>query len=368
MKILHIIDSMGLGGAQTVLKGIFESQKTNSEIFLFSLRNREINIEIDHSNVVINKFSKKYSIAPIKQLKTLIRKENIEIIHCHLFKSQIFGYFLKLFYFPNIKLIFHEHGEIFQNHIIYNAFMKISRNRVDLYLAVSKATKKHLIDKIKIHENKIHILYNFVDLNKFNSKNVSGNILNIRDKLRIEENEFVVGFVGRLSKIKGCKYLINSLPYLKFNYKCLIAGTGKELNKLKTLSKKLKVENKIIFLGYKDNIYEYYPLMNVLIIPSSSEASPMAFYEAQSLGIPVIGSDVTALNEFIIDGKNGFLFKYGDFKKIAEILNYLYDKKDIKFDIGQFSKENIQKYSLENYIKNLYQIYDNIQTVSGNNY
>jgi len=78
MKVLHIIDSMGLGGAQTVIKGIFESQKANSDIFLFSLRNREINIEIDHPIELSNNtgFAKLYPFL-IKPWKKYIREAKV---------------------------------------------------------------------------------------------------------------------------------------------------------------------------------------------------------------------------------------------------------------------------------------------------
>src|SRR3989344_3696257 len=112
MKILHLIDSLGLGGAQTVVKGIFENQRKNKDIFLYVLRKREINIDVDHPNVKIFNSNKKYSLASIQELRNLIEKEQISIIHCHLFRSQVFGWILKRFYFPNIKLIFHEHGQI----------------------------------------------------------------------------------------------------------------------------------------------------------------------------------------------------------------------------------------------------------------
>jgi len=113
MKILHIIDSLGLGGAQTVVRGIFESQKDNRDIFLFALRRRDITMEIDHINVKIFNSNKKYSFKPLIKLKELIRKEGIEVLHCHLFKSQLFGVIIKIFYFPKIKIIFQEHGKIF---------------------------------------------------------------------------------------------------------------------------------------------------------------------------------------------------------------------------------------------------------------
>lgn len=360
MKVLYLIDSLGLGGAQTVVKGIFEAQKSNKDIFLFALRKRKINININHLNVKIFNSDVKYSFGPLKELKELVEKEKIEVLHCHLFRSQIFGYILKRKYFPQIKLIFHEHGEIFQKHILYNIFMRFSRKYINRYIAVSNATKQKLIEKMGVDPNKIIILYNFVDLEKFNPQNIKLNLQREREKLGIEEEEFVIGFVGRLAKIKGCEYLIKSLSYLYFPYKVLIAGDGPEREYLEDLASKLKVKDKIIFLGYQDEIINFYFLLNVLIMPSLSEASPMAFYESQAIGLPIIGSDVPAINEFIIPHKNGLLFEVKNEIDLSKKITYLIENQSFLTKLSKNSLKNIKRYSLKEYLKGLNKFYVNL--------
>ncbi len=164
MKVLHIIDSLGLGGAQTVVKGIFEAQKDNLDMYLYSLRMREITVEVDHLNVKIQKSKSKYTLSPLLELKHVIGREKIEILHCHLFRSQVFGWLLKKIWFPHIKLIFHEHGEIFYSNPCFVPFLKVSARAVDTYIAVSKATRDLLVSKATTPKEKIQVLYNFVDI------------------------------------------------------------------------------------------------------------------------------------------------------------------------------------------------------------
>jgi L-malate glycosyltransferase len=247
MRILHIIDSLGLGGAQVVVKGIFESQSSNKDIFLFALRKKEITTKISHKNISISSSNKKYSFSALKELRSFIQKENIDVIHCHLFKSQLFGWILKKYYFPNIKLIQHEHGRIFQKNKFYNKFIKFSKKETNLFIVVSKATKKELMRIGEINGSQIGILHNFVDLKKFSKKMTKKEIQKEKSKMGIKNNELVIGFVGRLAKVKGCEYLIKSLPNLKFKYKCIIAGDGEEKDNLVKLSRKLNVKDKIIF-------------------------------------------------------------------------------------------------------------------------
>jgi glycosyltransferase involved in cell wall biosynthesis len=350
IKILHIIDSLGLGGAQTVVKGIFENQENNKDIFLFALRKKKITTKIKHNNIIIYFSFKKYSLKPLFELINLIKKENIEILHCHLFRSQIFGFLLKFFWFKNIKLIFHEHGKIFQNNFLYNIFLKISKNYVDKFIAVSQITKKRLILKINIKEDKIYVLNNFIDLNKFNKNNIKWDINEEKRKLGIVDNEFTIGFVGRLVKLKGCEYLIRALPYLNFPYKVIIAGDGPERKKLEDLVKKIGVSDKVIFLGYVENIIFVYSLLDVLILPSLREASPMIIYESEAINVPIIASDIPSIAGS--DVKNILLFKKKDKLDLFKKLTFL------KYNYKKNLENNIKKNDLVSYIIDLFKIYN----------
>ena len=141
---------MNLGGAQFLIKGFFEKYQ-NQNFFLFVLRQNDLLIDVNHKNINISKSKSVYSFYPILELKKNIKANRIQVIHCYLLKSQIFGYILKKLFFPKIKLIFHELGEVFQNdRNIYKIFMKISESKVDRYLVASKATKIELINKTNI--------------------------------------------------------------------------------------------------------------------------------------------------------------------------------------------------------------------------
>ncbi len=353
-KVLHIVDTLGLGGAQTLLQGIFQSQ--GKDFYLFALRKKEVEVEIKHENVIIASSSSKYSLKPLKELRTLIQDQEIGVLHCHLPRSLFLGWILKKFFFPNIKFIIHEHGNIFENNFFYNTFLKFAQKKVDLFLAVSKETKKQLIKNAKIKEEKIKVLYNFVDLEKFNKKNITWDIEKEKKKLGIKKNEFVIGFAGRLAKVKGCEYLIRSLPHLDFKYKCLIAGDGYLKKELEDLAKELKLEDKVIFLGYQENILKTYSLLDVLVIPSLSESFGLIAVEAQALGVPVVASNVPALNEIIVDRGNGLLFEGKNASDLAERMAKIHKNNKLRKMVIKSGLESVQKFSLSHYVEELNKI------------
>lgn len=356
-RILQIINSSGLGGAETIVEGIIK--KTKHPVFCLHKD------KVDKFKGLLSKiyFGTKtgyYKFNPLilNKLNQVIKEKNVRILHVHLATSLFYALLIKKFN-PSIKIIYHEHGEIFTEKKL-QFFLKMFKSKINLFIAVSKATKQQLIKKANIPQEKIIVLSNFVDLDKFNIEHITRDTQNERKKFGIKSNLFVIGFIGRLTEIKGCEYLIRSLPYLKFDYKVIIAGEGILKNKLKDLTKKLAIENNIIFLGYTPAPESVYPLLNVITIPSLNESFSLSAIEAMSMGIPVIASNVDGVNELVIDRKTGLLFKKTDYKNLAEKLNLLNNNKKLRDNIIKTSLRYSEKYSLKNYLKKLRTIYEHV--------
>jgi len=363
IKILHVIDHLGFGGAQTVVKGIFEKQKDNKDIFLYALRKRKENIKITHDNINIENSNAKLSLIPLLTLNRIIKKEKIEIIHCHLFRSQVYGWVLKKLFFPKIKLIFHEHGRIFQNSWYFLFFLKIAQQRVDLFIAVSKTTKSRLI-KARVPKKKILVLYNFVDLEKFNRKNIIWNVQKEKEKLGIKKEDYILGFAGRLIKMKGWRTFIRAANLLKNkkDIKFLIVGDGPERKKMLTMIKGNNLREKVFYLGYVKNMIWFYSLVGCLAIPSYWESMGLVAAEAQSMGVVVLAANVPALNEVIIDKKNGLLFKKNNTKDLVDKIKIIYGNEKLRKKLIKNGLKNIKKYSLNNYVSKLNKLYRKIQS------
>lgn len=360
MRILHIIDSLGLGGAQTLVRGIFEAQQDNNEIFLFALRKRDIGIIIQHKNVYTHGSTSKYSLKPLLSLRDLIRREKIDVLHCHLFRSQVFGYLLKMIWFKDIKLIFHEHGEIFEDKFVYRAILGLLEPRVNIFLSVSKATKQKLVERVCITEQKVRILFNYVDLDKFKKRLSEAGIMTNRKKLGINDNEIIIGFSGRLSPIKGCEYLIRSIPFLKVKAKLLIAGDGILKDELMSLAEVLCVKEGVIFLGQIEDIASFYEILDILVVPSLYESFGLSAVEAQAMGVLVIASDVEGLNEVVINNETGLLFEPKNYEGLAQKIEQIMSKDSIalKDDLKTRALMAAEKFSLKKYLVDLDCIYD----------
>lgn len=359
MKILHIIDHLGIGGAQTLLKGIFEKEKNNQNIFCYSLRINKIDIEVNHPNVRYYEGNSRFDIKSFFKLRKLIQENDIDVLHCHLEKSMFFGYLLKLLFFNDIKLIFHEHGRIFQNQVLYGQFIKKTRHKVDLYIAVSKATEKQLIENTGITQDEIKVLFNFVDVDYFSSQKTNIKIPEESQKIGLKDDDFILGFAGRHVERKGCRDLIYALKELKHfeNIKLLVVGDGPNKGENIKLVNKLGLNKNIFFLGYIPDIRWLYSTIDCLVIPSHWEPFGIVALEAYASGVPVIASNVEGLNEVVLDAKTGFLFEPKNEKDLAKKIELIYHNENLRRELIKNGLENSGNYTLEKYLLTLESIY-----------
>jgi len=368
IKILHIIDTLSLGGAQTVIKGIAESKSANIEHHVFALRATGIMTAIDSPHITIYPYSSKYSLAPLNKLRKYIKENKIDIIHCHLFRSTVFGYLLKRLYFPRIKLIVHEHGRIFSKNYIYPKLLQLFNPSIDAFIAVSQTTIRHLQTKSKIPSEKIHLLYNFVDLDKFSVDKLNSTKQSSRHKYNVPNDAFVFGFAGRFIERKGWREFIQAAKIINQEYPnihFIIVGDGVDKEELQSLITNIP---KVHYLGYYSDMPSYYRMLDCFVIPSHWEPMGITEIEALAMGVPVIASNVEALNEIIQDNKNGLLFEAKNAEDLAQSMLKLCQDINLQNSLKINGLKDSKNYSLKSYISKLNLIYAKISKSPGNKF
>ncbi len=368
MPILHLIDTLSLGGAQTILKSVLEYDN-NSEMHVYALREKLPEIDIQHTKKYIYPSTAKYSFKPLKHLSQYIEKNNIKILHCHLFRSEVTGYFIKKNYHPNIKLIFHEHGQIVGSDTnrkyedwMYNTFKKRSHSTSDKILAVSDAMRNLLIEKGNTPETKIETLYNFVDLQKFDSNKLDNVNSNYKSEIGLENN-FVVGFAGRIIPRKGWRSFVEMATIINKthpNIKFLMAGTGADVEPLQQLIKEKKLENTIHYLGFVKDMISFYSSLDCFVMPSWFEGLPMSQLEVMALGVPLLTTTGPGMDEIPKNGVDAVYLKMKNPKDQAEKVIDLFRNPEKAKKLSENAKNTVQQHSLENYMKQLNNVYTKI--------
>ena len=358
MKVLHITDHLGIGGTSTLIKDIFHTQQHNKDIFCYVLRKNKFEKKLEHPNLYIyNKFSR-YSLGSIFQLKSVIQKNNIELLHCHLLKSQMFGWVVKKIFFPKIKLVFHIHSSgLLLNTRYYPKLLKSMKGNVDLFVVVSASLKRYLDSLLPEEKGKTVVLYNAIDLSDYKTEHSKKEIEKVKNKLLIDKENFIIGFVGRLTKEKGCMNLIKAMAKLPFHYHLLIIGDGPFKKDLVNEVNRANIAKRVRFLGARRDMDIMYSIMDILAVPSHYEGFSVTLLESQAFSLPVVASDIPGIREIIKDGYNGLLFNSKNIEDLAKKIKLLAEDNEAREKMRQNAKSVIQNYPFKKYIDQLSEIY-----------
>jgi glycosyltransferase involved in cell wall biosynthesis len=216
--------------------------------------------------------------------------------------------------------------------VSFNWFLRLFEERMlersNRIIAVSDFTRRELLQYYKIRENKIRVIHNGVDVEKFKP---ATDKIKAKIELGFNPQDVAILSVGRLYARKGLFTLIESMPRVvrRFkNAKFIISGKGlsNELEKLRAHAEKLGVKKNIVFTGYfpDSKLPKLYNAADVFAFSTFYENLPFAVLEALSSGLPVVTTNVGGIPEMVDSGRNGFLVQPFDPRELADrILDYL---------------------------------------------
>lgn len=243
-------------------------------------------------------------------------------------------------------------GKIF--YVYYKVMEKITIPLVARFIVINETTKKYLIERGVKEEKIIFDIPNTIARDRQYIESADKEY--IRRKYNISSGKKIILSVGSLLPEKGFVELIETFAKLKReDLVLIICGAGKDEQKLKELSIKLRVAEKIIFAGFagREKIWNYYFGADLFMLFSKSESLGLVFWEAMYAGLPVIGTPVGGVAESIgEDGERGFYWRRNmddlenkiniclseiDEKKsmVARAKNYVEEKLKMKITINQ---------------------------------
>lgn len=327
--------------------------------------------------VLLVDISKYNTLQKILMLRKIFIK--YDIIHSCLELSNFYCSLVKIFSPRKVKYIATIHGiggifiedKILQNEIKKNwskkyvFSIKYLQNFLfkfhDKFIAVCDYTKHFLINKRKVNGNKIQVVYHGINT-KFYSKPVSkSEVQRIREEMGIRKQDYVMGYVGRLSYGKGLEYLIEvflELSKIHNNLKLILVGDGILKEKLQGYIELKSMNYKCFFTGMVHNPFVYYSIFDLFVLPSFSEGIPLTILEAMYKKKIVLTSNAGGLPEIINNEKNGFLFEKGNFEEMKEKILYIYDNQD-NLDIIKENAYNtiLIKFNLNNNVEKISKIF-----------
>ena len=232
------------------------------------------------------------------------------------------------------RVVLVSHGDVFSHpwrsfpiplRLVYVCGAYLSYRRADLVIAVSEFLAS-VARRTRASRGAVSVVSNGVAPMKTDLPPVT-------TRLPDRSSPYVglrILYVGRLAPEKGVDKLLEALPKVKSGFSSLrVVGSGAELERLKCLSERLKLVDRVHFMGElpHEEVGACYSSADVLVVPSLSEGQGVVALEAMSLGVPVVASNVGGLKEIVRHGANGLLFQPEDPSDLAGCLEMLTDDK-----------------------------------------
>ncbi len=224
----------------------------------------------------------------------------------------------------------------------------------------TKKTRDLFIEKYKI-EKDIFIVPTGIEVEKFYKENFSKQeISSLRQDLKIEKDDFVILFVGRMAKEKNIEFLIDSHKDLIKKHpkaKLVLIGDGPDLESYKKQIKQKKLENNILTLGKVpwDQVSKYYQIANVFVTASTTETQGLTVIEAMAASKPVIAIDDEAFREVVIVDANGYLFK--NKKQYKKQISHVYNNIDKLDELAKQARITSEKHSSKYFADQILNVY-----------
>jgi glycosyltransferase involved in cell wall biosynthesis len=242
----------------------------------------------------------------------------------------------------------------------YNRFINRKVvSKADKIISTSKSYAETSM-VLKDFLDKIEIIPNGVDLNRFNPKIEVGNI---REKYNLP-SENIILHVGRFVKYKGLEYLIRSMKYVEHGT-LIIAGKGKLEKHLKEIVRDEDLKN-VKFLGYisDEDLPKLYRVSDIYVLPSITrgENFGISALEAMACGVPVIASDLPGVRELVRDDC-GMKVKPKDTLGIAEKINEILCDDGLRFEMGKTARKNAENYNWADISKKVMDVYKEVNNI-----
>ena len=350
MRILHIISSKGVYGAENVVLSLMKMlKKEGIYTSMICLMNKNKPIpqiykyaKKENLNVKTLTCRSKMDFSTVGEIKKIIINENIDIVHTHGYKSNLYGVLsAKLTGKPAVVTIHLWTKETRQVRFYEWIDKKLVIKYADYIVAVSDLIHQELI-QLGIKEKKAKYISNGIDTGLYSPLEFNASF---KQRLGID-NYFVIGVVGRLTYQKGHIYLLKAFRSISSNIpdvKLLIVGEGELKKKLIEEADKLKIGNKVVFLGYQEDMVSVYRAMDIFVLPSISEGLPLVLLEAMSMGLPVVATRVGGIPS-VANNENGILVPPRNEKALKEAMLRLIEDESLRKDMGKKARGHIISY------------------------
>lgn len=367
-KVLHVIASLGMGGAQSVLLYLLDhlrSQKRYSFAIstvlsggMFESKMQEIDVPVYPLNAGF-----RYNLWAAQRLRRVIREVSPDIIHCHLGWANLYSV-LANSGAGRRPLLYTEHSIWNRRRAskLFQPYGRLLSKGYDRVVAVSEVGRVRFVEWTGTDLEKTVVIPNGLNVGPFAT---------LADEkvaswaTSSQRTEFTMICVARLAPPKGLDVLLEAAQILLAGdqrFRLLIVGDGPLRQKLEVQRSELRLDDCVEFLGSRSDVPDLLAGSDLFVLPSLWEALPLALLEAMASGLPAVATAVGAVPEAVRNGQEGYLVPPNEAGALAEALAQVMALSGAERSaMGQRARDRVaKKYSVAATGRQLLDVYDSL--------
>jgi glycosyltransferase involved in cell wall biosynthesis len=367
MKVLHLISSGGMYGAEAVVAALardLQSMGEGSIVGIFDNMHRPRNDAADRmeeSGVRVVRIPCRGRIdrQTVRAIREILISDDISLLHCHGYKADIYGYLAaRKLRLPKVAT---RHSQTAKHcglavqayEFLDHQFLRYFDSLIAVSEAIADETRQ-----IGIAPQKIFTIPNGIDPLPFGSVSL--------EKQSSIGSEIRVGTVGRLIERKGIDYFLKAAGLIQIEFPLahfVIVGDGPYRGTLERLARDLGIEGNLSFDGTRTDMPCVYNSFDIFVLPSLEEGLPVTILEALASQCPVVATAVGAIPEVIVTGQTGILIRPGEIEELAGAIRSLLLDSELRRRLGKNGQTLIhERYSSRIMSERYLKIYDGLMT------
>lgn len=366
MTILHVIDTTGPGGAETMFIELADRMRQQGYRSVVIIRGPGwVYDELGRRGLdpIILPAKGSFNLSLLWDFVRVIHRQRVDVIQSHLLGSNVYCALAGLLTRIPVIATFHGMVDVSPNeHLSSLKYMALNLG-IRRFVTVSRRLQDAISREGMLNSAKNTVIYNGIDLSLY-SKNKKDTL---KSSLRLNPDVVLAGALGNVRPAKAYDILIQAVKIVVRyhpNVHFVIAGHIKQslMDKLQVLIKATGTESNVHFLGYVEDSASFLAQLDIFVLSSTSEGFSISTIEAMASGLPVVVTRCGGPEEIVTHGQDGWMVVPGDPEALANGLIYLLDDTEFANTLAKEAKASVGKrFSLDTMIAQYGQLYEEIQ-------
>jgi glycosyltransferase involved in cell wall biosynthesis len=366
VRLLHLINSFHDASINRLVLQLVQS--LDNRIYdrhvgcLFG--NGKLIHEFSKANINVTNFEMRgyLDLGVVNRIKRYVLANEITVIHTHILRADLIGWFASQiseihFLFATKHNLGYAPGQ--DGRILKNPLYYLCLYLPDVVVLVSEWMRQQLMMLPGLNNGRLTTIHNAIDVDYFHAPELRGAA---RLEMGLMENEFAIGYLGRLVPGKGLRTLIEAMRLIVKKYPngyLIIIGEGSLSDELVKQAQSTGIISNVIFTGFRADVPRILAAIDYFVLPSQSEGLPLSLLEAMAAGKPSVATPIGGVNELIIDYQTGIFVEPNDPYAIAQAIFTLLNDCNLSEKLIRQAREHVSNhFKLDRMVQdyeNLYQ-------------